>query len=758
MDRNVIETAFISGRFGQAIYRIDEQVFTVTLDGEATPALPGDFQEVFSPGAEYQVFRQQTIESIQDALRKLVRNYNALFLVLSLLDPNVSLSTRVVAAQAAEGLLTGNEEREFVSCRLLSVPLPVQVRARRHEIVSPWVQFVHVKALISEVFECQHIMDEVSTAWTKAMDAQPIEEVVRSSVYATLVSKGFFAGAARAISIGDHYRFNSLVVACATDREMLEDISGAQSLLTAFRSEVHSRFFGKAPKTQKLLRFKKGEPVRQPRRTGETDPVSQLIYGSGPASEKPHAYVGALEAKSRVDKQIDAIREAMYADKKATVERYLQDLLEFQLGHGDREHAAMSLCALTTIALDANQFEMADRLSQYALSLTSDDKVVFTNRAEVLKQSGHFDAALKSYKEAIERFTGDRWARNGYADVLKEKGLFDEAIARYRENQTTFPDDPVAFNGEVGVFKAKGDQRGALRLALRCVKRFEYDAVSRSVLAGCLVSLGKYEDAIRHYWQAIGLDRFNLRIQVSYLLALGSGGKVESALNYADTVLKKTPGAFPVLNTKATLLKNAGRLHEAAEIFQKLIERYPTYTPAKFGLASVRVLESKPEDAQRSLPEDNPESELDWFGFRVKALSYGSVGNYQQATPRLSFALKNCPWLRERPKIETALGLVEFQRGDFVRSTALFNNNLDLLDARDRQVRITLLAHVHAEKGAKDIAAVLLGSLFSSKEHDLQSVRGAIINEYKLPVPLSGPWNVDPGQIRSLELGLAMAA
>ena len=33
----------------------------------------------------------------------------------------------------------------------------------------------------------------------------------------------------------------------------------------------------------------------------------------------------------------------------------------------------MSLSALTAIALDANQFEMADRLSSYALRLTSDD-------------------------------------------------------------------------------------------------------------------------------------------------------------------------------------------------------------------------------------------------------------------------------------------------------------------------------------------------------------------------------------------------
>ena len=48
MDRNVIETAFVSGRLGQAIYRVEEQLYAATLDGDPRPASSADFQEIFN--------------------------------------------------------------------------------------------------------------------------------------------------------------------------------------------------------------------------------------------------------------------------------------------------------------------------------------------------------------------------------------------------------------------------------------------------------------------------------------------------------------------------------------------------------------------------------------------------------------------------------------------------------------------------------------------------------------------------------------
>lgn len=574
-----------------------------------------------------------------------------------------------------------------------------------------------------------------------------------------LIPDGFFVDSARAIAVGDHRQFNSVVVQHATNPEIMAETKIAQSLLTAFRSEVHSKFFSNAWKAvQRPLRLRRGEHEQPARRNETADPISKLIQDYESAAPKRRRHIGAFESKARVDKQIEAIREVIFAGRNSLAEKYLEDLVAFQLGQGDREYAGMSLCALTAISLDANQFEMADRLSRYALKLAPDDRVVYTNRAEVFKRRGQFDAALKAYEEALERFRRDRWSLNGYADVLKEKGLFEESITRYKQTQCEFPDDAVAFNGEVGVLKASGKRRAALGLAVRYAKRFEYDAVTRATLAGCLASVGKFDEAARQYLVAIGLDSSEVKIHVGYVYALRESGNLDGALRHADGCVRKFPDTPQVLQLKATLLRNSERFVEAEALYKRLIDNYPTYIPAQFGMAALRVLQKRAEEARQKLPEQGMESELDWFAFRLRALSYASDGDYHKAAPRLSFSLKQCPWLKERSKSETALGLVELRRGDHGKSIGLLNHNLDQLDMVDRQIRLTFLAHAHAERGAKDVASVFLGRLFSSKESTLKTLRNAISSEYDLNLPISEPRRGDVAQIGSRELALAMAA
>ena len=80
-----------------------------------------------------------------------------------------------------------------------------------------------------------------------------------------------------------------------------------------------------------------------------------------------------------------------------------------------------------------------------------------------------------------------------------------------------------------------------------------------------------------------------------------------------------------------------------------------------------------------------------------------------------------------RSKLQTALGLVELYRGDTSRSIGLLNKNLDQLEARDQQIRLVLLAHAHADRGATDVASILMGRrLFLSREPSLLAVRSSI--------------------------------
>ncbi len=326
--------------------------------------------------------------------------------------------------------------------------------------------------------------------------------------------------------------------------------------------------------------------------------------------------------------------------------------------------------------------------------------------------------------------------------------------------QNDIPEDCVAFNGEVSVLRAKGELRRALAVATANVKRFEFDAVTRSTLASSLASLGKYDEAARHYRAAMNLDRTDLGIHISYVYTLRANGDPDAALKHADSVISKLqlPRAVPLMNAKASLLRSVGRFEEARSLYERILGLYPTYTPARFGEAAVQVLENQNDEARAVLPETDMESEMDWYGFRLRALSYARGGDYERAVPGLSYATSQCPWIKERTKLETALGFVQLHKGDTRRSIAVLNKNLDDLEYRDRQIRLALLGHAHAQRGATDVASILLGRLFTTKDPTLRLVRESIITKYSLPLTEPrGRFGFIPEQIVTQELSLAMA-
>ena len=136
-----------------------------------------------------------------------------------------------------------------------------------------------------------------------------------------------------------------------------------------------------------------------------------------------------LEAKNRVDKQIAGIASEFFCGREDLAEKYITDLVNFQFSNSEQEHLAKSLCNLAATAIDANRLEMAERLSRYAIDLGISDPVVFTTRAEVLKNLGNFAASLEAFREARLRFPHSEYAWVGIADVLNEMGRHESSLA-----------------------------------------------------------------------------------------------------------------------------------------------------------------------------------------------------------------------------------------------------------------------------------------------------------------------------------------
>jgi tetratricopeptide (TPR) repeat protein len=755
----MIATAFVSGRRGKAIYRQGELFYSLNYDGASSSVAPAEFAEVLAPNGEFEAIQDVTLDVLQHHLERSTQKHNSLFLILSLLDLEIALSTRVMAAQTVSELLQEEYITKFVRDRLFSRPLPVAYRSVRHEALRPLSSFSDVHNLLREVFECQSMMDEVLFGWNEAAQDESVDSDTLQDIECSFSDSGIFYEIVQAILKRDVQQFNSLIIQQATNLSSRFNPSLKRFLLL-FRSKLQSKLFAvRAVGKQGRLRLVRSRTPRPARsNVPGSDFISSLIENLD-TLPSPDRQLSAWEAKSRVDKQIGAIREMLFAGRNPQAEKYVQELLQFQLESGDREHAAMSLCSLVAISLDANQMDMADRLSQYAMQLTSEDPVVYTSRAEVLKQRGHFQAALNAYQEAKDRFPNEPYAFDGYADVLSEMGRYQEAIKQYKEAQARFPDEPVAYNGEVSVLRAQGELRKAVKAAVNNTKQFPEDAVTRGNLAGCLSMIGKSDEATRHYEHAISLAPSNIRLLNGYCFNLKAAGRAETALRTVETYLFKSPKSAALLLLKGRLLEANGRINDAIKIYDSIVQQRPGYTPAIYGGASARILIGQVNEALALLPQTGMESEGDWIGYRSLALAFVRSGDVEEAARKIQFGIQNCPWLKERTRLETALGLVELQRNRASQATFVLQKNLQRIDNRYQQTRLLFLGHAQAERGEKDVSRLLLTRIFNSRDSELNELREDIVKKYGLG---GATETINTGyldnRIFAAELKLAMAA
>jgi tetratricopeptide (TPR) repeat protein len=753
----MIDYAFVSGKLGNIIFQEDAQLYLYESDGATVPARSEDVARLFGK-YEYQFVEKTALPELKSLLEVSICNNDALFLSTSLLDITLDLSTRLIAAKAVEALFEDSTTLAFVTRRLLSVPMPVEIRSHRQRLMSVLGEFPLSSSLIKETFDAQHVLDQLSFEWGRAVEQVNLNSESEEAARIDLIDSGLFAEIVRAIMSRDELRMNACIVGKAMDPSLKGTIPNA--LFTDFRSRLGTTFFANEKhKKQRRLKLRSlKEEVVVPSEHSAESLIESLVNQS--ESTVYTRNVSAYQAKGQVDKQIGAIRDVIYAGKESLAEKYLKELLEFQISRGDRKYAAMSVCALTAIALDANQVEMADQLSRYALQLNpDDDPVVYTTRAEVSKHRGHFQSALKEYEEALDRFPNDRYAMNGYADVLQDLGQWDESLRKYKEVQERFPKDSVAFNGAVGVLRMRGQHRDAVKLAIDNVKSFPEDSVTHSVLAGALTGVGKLDEALRHFRFALDLAPRSTKTIVSYATTLKSAGQIDIAIQLLDASIQKVPDNVSYPNTKANLLRSIGRLDEALAILTDLTRRYPGYSPARFNTAAVYVLQGRSVDAQKLLGSLSEETKLDWNGSRTLALSFLAMGENEEAIQRLRVGMERCPWISERRKYETALGFAEISSKRFVVAAQILQKNMYELSPEQQQPRLLLLSHAQAALGEFGLAETLLNRVFKSRDRQLTDLRSKIISCFQTNPEASGE-AIKPNLaiVNQAELNLALAA
>ena len=436
----MIEQAFISGQIGKAIYKEGERYLAVGLEHSEQPVecRPGDISLLFDCSAEFTAIPGKDIDlhNIRSQLEFDRRVHRAISLTIGGLDAELSFGTRSLSIEAAEELLQDELIRASVRARLLARLLPRIADINGAISQAEAMSAALITNLYKQVRESQRSIGSLLETWTEiAPNFFDLDEE-QAQAEKNLIEMGLFADMVEAVTSGNIQALNSVFMTYGLKPTLYQHLPQGIHVMNALRARLAEKYTSDEDESYPLdPRNLEMETERQ-----GIDPIAELITNFEKKREewKPKT-LGADEALAKVQKQINAIGNLIRRGKTPLANKFLRDLIEFNLEHGEKKHVGMTLCSLAKIAIDAYSFEMAEKLVGYAFMLAVEDVVIWDTRAELLKAMGRFPHALAAYDENVRRFPDDAITRNGRAGVLKEMGRFDEALAAYDETIKYFP-------------------------------------------------------------------------------------------------------------------------------------------------------------------------------------------------------------------------------------------------------------------------------------------------------------------------------
>jgi superkiller protein 3 len=246
----------------------------------------------------------------------------------------------------------------------------------------------------------------------------------------------------------------------------------------------------------------------------------------------------------------------------------------------------------------------------------------------IYKNKGAFPQAITYYQQAIDRHPQDTdravsW--NGLGNVYLEMGRYNDAADAYRQAIQLNPADAWPYHNLGFVSKQQGVYPQAIGLYLQAIERFEgdrYKAISWNNLGNVYSVLGRNQDAVEAYQQAIALNK-------NYALPWNSLGETFARLE---------------------------RLAEAAAAYQEAIRLNPHYVLAYHNLGDAHWQLTRYDEAGAAYRQAIALDEQYVWPYHNLALLYDERGEYEQALKYYNLAIERHPSAEQKAVLADKMG------------------------------------------------------------------------------------------------------
>jgi tetratricopeptide (TPR) repeat protein len=178
----------------------------------------------------------------------------------------------------------------------------------------------------------------------------------------------------------------------------------------------------------------------------------------------------------------------------------------------------------------------------------------------------------------------NRVFRSAYANALSALGDAKRAIALYRESVALAPNDADAWYDLASALREAGNDAEALTVIDQSLRLDPNRAESHNI-RGVVLLASNPSAALAEFAEAIRLDPKNARAHTNMGNALRAAGRIDEAAGVYERALEIDPQFVDALNGLGVIQLQAGRGAQALPLFDRALEVQPDFHEARLNRA-----------------------------------------------------------------------------------------------------------------------------------------------------------------------------
>ncbi len=742
--------AILSGQSAIAVCIEDSKFYSISLDEETwAERNECDIPFLFANAAD--IF-QIEYTSRSEVLKKLETAWEqdrCLQLTLITLDKEENETTRIEAIECLNGLLSKAEVKEYVENRLYSAPMPTG------SDLDGAIKLSKLESL------------EITTNFLLTIQNDQEEILKRYNVWNDLPYKIFGE------TLNNKRDFYYEAIRYGAFRLFVTERNKKDLAILQLLSHPRFRGISKARNIFQMWAapFKEAATNIEFEKPKYEDSVSDT-------DDICKSTVNNYDAFQRAKKQIEAIKKCLIEGNKDKAFVFTSKLIESQRRDSKPEHIAKSLCQLAQFAKDEiGNPQIQSEFANMAVKENPDDSWTYATLGDAYRLLAEYQESLKMYHEAgVKSYDRENTvvALNGRAEVLKDLGQIEDALKIYEQCIKEYQGDIITRNARASALAYSGKLEEALKAydeILQESNNIDTDKVTNSGRAQVLRDMGRADEALLVINNLCSVYPDDLVLQQNSAEILRELGKIEDAEKVLSNLTKRFPSAFNVMASHARMLRDLGRFTEAIEkyknnikssplspwsyfgiaetyrkmgklptalkAYEEFISKFPYSGLSRNGKASVLVAMGEYSKALDILPKNPPASQGEWVAYHIKGMALMRKGELIEAENIFNWGFSECPWVSQREYFKTALASLRIRQGQYKEAVVLARQ---IVDPSIQPIANILIMHASGELGDMSLFNQSNKSIMNTAVPDnIIELKDALVKRYTQQAALTIP-------------------